>query len=266
MGNNSFYGRGSQFDVDTSKPFTLVTQWLFNGDGVFAEMRRIYKQNGKVIYNARAPHLEKGPDLEKPCKGAGNSITDDFCGSMNQRFGDTDDHADRGGMKVMGESLERGHVLAVSLWDDVEVSMMWLDSDFPRHLSPKKPGVDRGPCPGGDQSTPTYVRQKFPNAVVKYTNFAVGPLGSTTPGVGAGSPPLKPIKKGDKMYLDKCPEGKGEDTSGRRRTPPTSKPSTRRRRRRSIRRRSSKSRRRRRGSPKSRRRRRGSPKTRRRRR
>merc|ERR1719188_2776365 len=31
----------------------------------------------------------------------------------------------------MGESLDRGHVMIFSLWDDVEVNMLWLDSALP---------------------------------------------------------------------------------------------------------------------------------------
>ena len=28
-------------------------------------------------------------------------------------------------------SLDRGHVLVMSLWDDYSVNMLWLDSDYP---------------------------------------------------------------------------------------------------------------------------------------
>ena len=31
----------------------------------------------------------------------------------------------------MGESLARGHVLVMSLWDDHAANMLWLDSDYP---------------------------------------------------------------------------------------------------------------------------------------
>merc|ERR1719188_2829770 len=40
-------------------------------------------------------------------------------------------------MKGMGESLDRGHVMIFSLWDDVEVNMLWLDSAYPL----TKPGL-----------------------------------------------------------------------------------------------------------------------------
>merc|ERR1711982_59721 len=79
MGNLNFYGRGSQYDVDTLKPMILVTQFLTTDgtdSGDLSEIRRFYVQ---------------------------------------------------GGMKGMGESLDRGHVMVFSLWDDVEVNMLWLD-------------------------------------------------------------------------------------------------------------------------------------------
>ena len=34
----------------------------------------------------------------------------------------------QGGLKAMGESLARGHVLVMSLWDDHLANMLWLDA------------------------------------------------------------------------------------------------------------------------------------------
>ena len=31
----------------------------------------------------------------------------------------------------MGDSMARGQVLVLSLWDDHEAHMLWLDSDYP---------------------------------------------------------------------------------------------------------------------------------------
>merc|ERR1719330_1183718 len=78
----------------------------------------------------------------------------------------------------MGESLDRGHVMAISLWDDVEVNMLWLDSAYPLDKPATDPGVQRGDCPGGVESTPTYVRQNFPDGWVSFQNAFVGPIGS----------------------------------------------------------------------------------------
>jgi len=85
-------------------------------------------------------------------------------------------------MKVMGESLKRGMVLVMSLWDDHFAHMLWLDSSYPLDKPPSDPGITRGPCPttSGD---PKDVESKQANAHVKYTNVKVGAIGSTNPGV-----------------------------------------------------------------------------------
>lgn len=246
-GDTKFYGKGDEFKVNTNKKFTQVTQFITNDgtdDGDLVEIRRFWVQDGKVVAQSFAKHLEKTGEFK--CKGYGNSITDQFCVSMNQRFGDYDHFTHHGGLKEMGESLKRGHVLAISLWDDVDVAMMWLDSWFPRNQSRRNdPGIERGPCPGGKESEPMTVRQKYPDAKVTYTNFAVGALGSTTPGVEKG-PPAKKDDSGSE-FVDTCPFGgkTGLEPATRRRT--TGTPATRRRstRRRSSRRRSSRRRRRR---------------------
>jgi cellulose 1,4-beta-cellobiosidase len=37
-------------------------------------------------------------------------------------------------------------VLVLSIWDDYDVNMLWLDSDYPTTASASAPGVNRGPC------------------------------------------------------------------------------------------------------------------------
>ena len=70
-------------------------------------------------------------------------------------------------------------VLALSLWDDVSVYMLWLDSNYPTNEDPSKPGVARGSCPI-TSGRPADVESKYPNAYVKYMNIKFGPIGSTT--------------------------------------------------------------------------------------
>ncbi len=53
MGNQDFYGTSKT--VDTSKPFTIVTQFVTadNTDaGALVQMNRFYVQGGKVIPNS----------------------------------------------------------------------------------------------------------------------------------------------------------------------------------------------------------------------
>jgi cellulose 1,4-beta-cellobiosidase len=188
MGARNFYGRGSQFEVDTSKELTQVTQFLTDDEsdsGTLVEIRRVWKQGGKVIANTDAPHM-------KGCLGEGNSLTDDICKSQNEKFGDYNHFQELGGNGEMGRSLDRGHVLSVSLWDDVDVSMMWLDSWYPRDKDKEAPGVSRGPCVGGEKSTPIYVRKNFAENVVEYWNFKWGCIGCTTDGIEKGPKTYKP--------------------------------------------------------------------------
>ena len=49
----------------------------------------------------------------------------------------------KGGMKEMGDSLARGHVIVLSLWYDTATAMNWLDAS-----TGEGPGSLRGPCDG----------------------------------------------------------------------------------------------------------------------
>jgi len=182
MGNQSFYGKGKM--VDTTKPVTTVTQFLTTDgtdEGDLSEIRRYYVQDGNVIDSPRTVIL--GDDTKM------DSIDDEFCRVKKELFEDTNDYAAKGGDKEMGKSLDRGHVLAVSLWDDVEVNMLWLDSAFPLDKPVDKPGILRGDCPGGQKSTPEYVRKNFPDGYVSFQNAYVGPIGSFLKNPPSPSPP-----------------------------------------------------------------------------
>merc|ERR1711902_403875 len=185
MGNTDFYGRGSQYAVNTLKPMTVVTQFLTTDGtdtGDLSEIRRFYVQDGEIIDSPSSTIL--GPDDT-------DSITDDFCDAKKDIFGDVKHFQQLGGMKGMGESLDRGHVMIFSLWDDVEVNMLWLDSAYPLTKPETDPGVKRGDCPGGETSTPTYLRDTYPNGYVTFKNAAVGEIGSTTPTLAPTKIPTK---------------------------------------------------------------------------
>merc|ERR1719220_1907519 len=176
MGNASdkkFYGRGPEFTINTLKPMTVVTQFITRDGtdtGDLVEIRRFYKQDGKIIHSPPTTILgDKAAD----------SITDQFCDDKKELFEDINDFQRKGGNKAMGQSLDRGQVLALSLWDDVEVNMLWLDSAYPLDKPRNQSGVLRGMCPGGESTTPTYVRNKYPDGYVKFANAAIGEIGST---------------------------------------------------------------------------------------
>jgi len=172
LGEQSFYGVGPDFDIDTSRPLTVVTQFVTtNGTdaGDLFEVKRFYMQDGKVIPNSEASVLGSS---------GGNSVTDDFCHAQKDKFGDPNDFAAKGGMKAMGEALDRGMVLVLSLWDDTLVHMLWLDSAYPLDQPPRKPGVLRGPCPGGEDSHPSFLRENHADSSVSFSAFKVGAIGS----------------------------------------------------------------------------------------
>lgn len=169
-GNRSFYGPGLM--LDSKRPMTVVTQFLTsNGEdsGDLSEIRRFYVQDGKAIASPSIEILPKKPD----------SITDEMCEDIQDLFGNENDFKVKGGNRKMGESLKRGHVAAFSLWDDIDVHMMWLDSCYPEDRDCKEPGVKRGTCPGGEASSPRVVRRRHPNSFVTFANVSFGHIGTT---------------------------------------------------------------------------------------
>jgi len=179
MGDKDYYGRHKKFKVDSTKKLTVVTQFI-TSDGTDAgdlvDIRRYYIQDGVEIQNGKSSIAGV----------RGNSITDEFCDEMKTAFGDINDFKKQGGLKAMGEALDRGMVLVMSLWDDSLSDMLWLDSDYPLNEEPSSPGVARGPCKTTTGS-PKYVRGKYPHASAQYSNIKVGTIGSTQLPRGSGS-------------------------------------------------------------------------------
>merc|ERR1712126_322434 len=76
------------------------------------------------------------------------------------------------------ETKKNGMVLVMSLWDDHDANMLWLDSNYPLDKDPSEPGVNRGPCPE-DSGVPADVEAEFPDATVIFSKVRVGDLDST---------------------------------------------------------------------------------------
>ncbi|KAG9020140.1 hypothetical protein FS837_008563 [Tulasnella sp. UAMH 9824] len=79
----------------------------------------------------------------------------------------------------MGQSLNRGGVLVLSVWDDYTVNMLWLDSTYPTDCT--KDGCYRGTC-ATTSGVPSDVESSASSATVTYSNIRVGPIGSTFSG------------------------------------------------------------------------------------
>jgi len=158
--------------IDTSKPFTVVTQYLTadgTDNGAVSEIKRIYVQNGHVVPNSAANF---------PGFKAYDSITDQFCNDQKTFFGDQNDFEKKGGLKGVGTSFEKGMVLVMSLWDDHDVYMLWLDSDYPTTKPASQPGIARGAC-ATSSGRPDDVEKNYPNSNVIYSNIKYGTIGST---------------------------------------------------------------------------------------
>lgn len=196
MGDTQFYGKNKM--VDTTQPITVVTQFITHDGtdhGELTEIRRVYVQNGKVI-----------PNTESSWGGVAgyDSISDEFCKKSKVVFGDTDDYTRLGGMKVMGESFERGMVLVMSIWSDAASRMLWLDSIVPESASASTPGAARGPCPTSGGS-PTTLMSQFGSSTVKFSNIKWGSIGSTTTAKTSQPTPAPPVSQPTTKPTNKVP-------------------------------------------------------------
>jgi cellulase len=157
MGNPSYYGPGANYTVDTTRPFTVVTQFPADEAGVLQEIKRIYVQDGRKIPQAPIK-LDNLP--------AGNSMTQELCDAtpeQSRKFNEL------GGLKGMGEAMTRGMVLALSIWWDEGGNMNWLDSP---------------PC-SETEGAPSNIVKIQPDPTVVYSNIKWGDIGSTF----SGKPP-----------------------------------------------------------------------------
>ncbi|KAK0649920.1 cellulase [Cercophora newfieldiana] len=175
-----YYGRGPQFKVDTTRKFTVITQFPAV-NGTVQSIKRMYVQDGKLIeahtVDARAPNVPKV-----------NAITDPFCEATGAKH-----YLRLGGTAGMGDAISRGMTLVFSIWWD-QGNMTWLDS-----------GV-AGPC-SSTEGNPTEIVKVEPEPEVTFSNIKWGEIGST---FGVGKPDDKPEGKGKGHG-----EGKGKGKSRR---------------------------------------------------
>lgn len=79
-------------------------------------------------------------------------------------------------MNQMSKALSEGMVLVLSIWDDHDVDMLWLDSTYP--VGSTKKGAQRGSC-STDSGKPDDVENNDPNSSVTFSNIKFGTIGST---------------------------------------------------------------------------------------
>lgn len=152
----NFFGRGSGFAVDTTRPYQVVTSFPADKNGKLDRIERRYVQDGKVIQNA----VVNVEGREKK-----NYIDDEFC---EENPGGTRRFTELGGNVAMGEAMSRGMVLAMSIWWDAGGYMDWLD------------GVksNAGPC-DATEGSPENIRKVQPDTSLTFSDIKVGEIGST---------------------------------------------------------------------------------------
>ena len=82
----------------------------------------------------------------------------------------------KGGMASMDAAFEKGVVLVMSIWDDHDVNMLWLDSTYPANST--APGAKRGTC-AVDSGKPSDVEANQADAYVTFSNIKFGTVNST---------------------------------------------------------------------------------------
>jgi len=176
MGDKDFYGPGKK--VDTTKKMTVVTQFLKNSAGDLSEIKRFYVQNGVIIANTNS----KVPGV------TGNSITQEFCDARVKAFTDFDDFNRKGALAQMGKALAKPMVLVMSIWDDHNSNMLWLDDEkFPVDADSSKLGIERGTC-SVTSGVPKEIEASVPNSNVAFSNIRFGPINSTVAGLASFNP------------------------------------------------------------------------------
>ena len=170
-GNPKFYGPGTTYTLNSLLPFKVVTQFLtIDGTdaGYLAEIKRFFVQNGKKIEFPKS----NISDLTF------NSMTTDNCLKQKSAFGENPYFSTAGSLRGLGNAMDRGMVLTMSIWDDAYTKMKWLDGKFPTNADEKKAGVMRGPC-AANTGDPETMKKQFPNAQVTFTGLKVGKIGTT---------------------------------------------------------------------------------------
>lgn len=100
------------------------------------EIKQLYIQNGKTI--------AEPPSNITSLKSQYDSITDRMCADVKTAMGDPNIFSKKGGLKSLSDALARHMTLTLSIEDDPDRHMLWLDSRYP--VDSQKEGALRGPC------------------------------------------------------------------------------------------------------------------------
>jgi len=112
-----------------------------------------------------------------------------MCEKTKGIFGDQNDHKTKVGLAKMGQAMKNGMVLVMSLWDDHDADMLWLDSTYP--VDKTSWGGPRGSC-ATTSGKPEDVEKNAANSSVKFSDIKVGAFNTTFPGAHPGPTPPTP--------------------------------------------------------------------------
>jgi len=197
--NANWHGVGSKFQLDSSKPFTVVTQFHAGSANELASVVRFYLQSRRRV-DLPTLYVRKPTDgitmgaLENP------SITSDFCTDIYDRWSGQSDYEP---LRQMGKNMESGMVLAMSAWyapetykggrpsgtvpggqSGAQTGMSWLDG-LNEWGSPAKL-IKAGPCEKDTIDTGVHH--------ATFSNIRTGDIGTTVPNAPrpAPTPPSPP--------------------------------------------------------------------------
>jgi cellulase len=175
LGRKEYFGRGSEFVIDTTKKFTVTTQFITDDNtasGSLIDVRRSYRQGNRTIENAVATAASgyEGLDSVTAVSSVFHShrflyhkltIFQEYCDAKSA------EGKRLGGLDAQGRALERGSVLIFSIWNSDGDFMNWMDSG------------DAGPC-NATEGNPELILANQPDTHVNFSNVRWGDIDSTT--------------------------------------------------------------------------------------
>lgn len=182
--NDKWYGEGADFTLDSTKKYTVVTQFNVDSSGDLETITRFYLQGGKRV---DLPTLYVLPPTDGSHMGPFTSpkIASSYCTDIYDRW---NGNAGLAPLGQMGKNMDAGMVLAMSAWyaketyplQATQTGMSWLDglNNWGKHIK-------AGPCDATTVDTGAHG--------ATYSNIRIGEIGSTVPDAPpAPTPPTPP--------------------------------------------------------------------------
>ena len=102
-----------------------------------------------------------------------NANSDKTCADWVHETKDGTNFLAKGGLKAVDDAFTAGAVLVVSLWDDHDAKMLWLDSNYPSDADATQKGAYRGSCKV-TSGAPTDVEKNILNATIHFSGIKWG--------------------------------------------------------------------------------------------